>query len=318
MKLLVSYSNPHGNWYVGEFYNSFFNYLKEKNLDATYISTEDLCKKHNGAFNFTETVPSIFNIYNLIIQNTDNEKTFVHSWNDHAPAMLDLNYNSGIKKFNVVKFACVSQLTQAVYDKFKSNFNIQPSFYLLEHYSDHKLIEDNRHQQKLIEKIFFNGLDYGKRKTILQKFRKSEYFDVRAKNNNQEWQQKNDYFECFGKYKYGLGLDGAALICYRDLEAFGLGTLLFREKIQNLFNEPLQEDIHYFNIFDDYAYQVLYHDNDNFTNHINKKVENVLCQDQDKINSVTANAREWFVRNCLIDNQLKQMYSFLDDLAIFE
>jgi hypothetical protein len=318
MKLLVSYSNPWGNWYVGEFYNRFHNLLCEKGHDVEFISTEELCNKHGGQFNYTSTVPSVFNIYNLIIQNKKNNKTFLHSWHDYAPAIMDTNFESGITKFDVVKFACTSGLTQPVYDRFKDKFQIQPSFYLLEHLTDHNLIETNKSQPKDIKKAFFNGLNYGKRQILLQKFKQSKYFSIRVKSDSTDFQQKDEYFKTLGQHKYALGLDGAALICYRDLEAFGIGCLLLREKIQNLFYEPLIEGEHYFNIFDDYAYSVIFNDDNLLLDHIENKIEQILSLGDSKLDNVISNARSWFERNCLLDNQLKLMYSFLEELSILE
>jgi len=318
MKLLVCYSLPYNDWYVGEFYRSFFNFLKNKGHDVEHVTIEDLCKRFNGNLNYTNNIPSVFNIFNLLLINEKNNKTFIHSWSDYAPVILDLNYESGIKNFDVVKFSCVSGLTQENFDRFNKNFKIQPSFYQLENFSDHIHIEKYKNNQKHIKKIFFNGLNYGKRQYILEKLKKSDLFNIKIKNISSDWQQKNDYYDTLSNHKYALGLDGAALICYRDLEAFGMGNLLFREKIQNLFYEPLIENVHYFNIFDDYLYSVIYNNDDLFINHINEKVNNILSLSENNINDVINNARGWFERNCLVESQQKLMYSFLDELAIFE
>ncbi len=62
---------------------------------------------------------------------------------------------------------------------------------------------------------------------------------------------KEKYYEEFSTYKYAMNLDGVAKICYRDLEAFGLGSLLFREKLNVLTHEPIESDKHYIELFDE-------------------------------------------------------------------
>ena len=161
MKLIVSYHLIGPNWYVGVFYEKFFNYLKTlKDIEVEYVHMNQMAEKYGfGTTGYVDNYPSIFNPYNLIIQNVDNNKTFVHSWHDFAPVIME--NGTGIENFDVVKFSCVSSLTKDAYGKHSKKFNIEPSFYILEDWNEHEYIENFRHNEKINKKLFFNGACYG-------------------------------------------------------------------------------------------------------------------------------------------------------------
>ena len=249
MKLIVSFNHLYHDWYVGEFYSSFFNFLKTANvgIDFEYISLPELATRHNTATDYSNGVPSVFNPTNLIIFNPENNKAFIHSWHDYAPAIL--SEGSGINNFDVIKFACVSRLTKHEYDSIKQRgINIQPSFYLLENWSELKIVEHYFSRPKLIDKIYFNGLGYGVRQRYVNLLNKSNFFSMKLKDQG-GYLPKDKYYEELSRHKYGFSLDGAAKICYRDLECFGMGILLFREELDIVFFDPIIEGKHYIYFF---------------------------------------------------------------------
>ena len=143
------------------------------------------------------------------------------------------------------------------------------------------------------------------------------FFDFKNKNS-EDYRSKEDYFKELSEYKYGLNLDGAAGICYRDLEYFGMGTLLLRDELNVVCSDPLIEGVHYLKIIDQ-DIKNLIHNNDNHPqvlSKIEKNVLNVLMSND--IPKILNNAREWFERNCLPENQINLMLSYLEDFRIFE
>ena len=316
MNLIVAYDLLYHNWYVGEFYQKFTEHLKTiEGINVKKISLREMCNDYGLKHDYNNGFPSIFSPYNMLIINEDNGKTFVHSWHDYAPAMLE--NGSGIEKFNVVKFACVSRLDQNTIDKYKEKYNVQPSFYILENWKDHNLINENRFVEKKKNKIYFNGLCHGIREKFRQVLTQSVFFDFKNKNS-EDYRSKEDYFKELSEYKYGLNLDGAAGICYRDLEYFGMGTLLLRDELNVVCSDPLIEGVHYLKIIDQ-DIKNLIHNNDNHPqvlSKIEKNVLNVLMSND--IPKILNNAREWFERNCLPENQINLMLSYLEDFRIFE
>jgi hypothetical protein len=317
MNLTISYNNLYHNWYVGEFYVEFHKKLKSlNNINLDYINLNELSSKYNIRSDYSNGFPSVFNPYNLIIFNNDNGKTFIHSWHDYAPAIL-MN-GSGIELLNVVKFACVSRLDDNIIKNNKTNIFIQPSFYLLENWNEHSFIEKYKNIEKNSEKIFFNGLCYGVRDLYKKVLDKSPFFDIKRKDGP-DYKTKEDYYQQMGMYKYGLSLDGAAKICYRDVEYFGMGILSFREKLNIRTYEPIVPDINYINIIDDDIKSKI--NNPLEENYIINKIENNIhdvLSDKEKIKYIINNSRGWYERNCLPDNQINILFSFLENFTIFE
>lgn len=313
MKLICSYYDPWPNWYVGKFYNFFFNYLQEKKYDVTFIPLEEFAQRYNLPTNYNNNLPSIMNFYNLIIQNPSNDKTFIHSWNDHAPAMLE--DGSGVENLNLVLFSCVSHLTKENFNNFSKKYKIQPSFYLLENWNDIDLIQKYKNTEKKYKKAFFNGGHYSGREPIINILKQHEYFNIKAKHVSADYLLKDDYYLKLSEHYAGLSLNGAAVICYRDLECAGLNTLLIREDINIMMNNPLIKNVHYISLVDE-----------QFKSLMNINVEECLKYTSDIIysisdstaNDIINNARAWYDLNCTPKEQARQLLSFLKELSIFE
>lgn len=317
MNLRISYTNLYHNWYVGEFYTEFHKKLMTlDNVKVEYVSLSDLSQYYNIPSDYSNGFPSIFNPYNLIITNKDSSKTFVHSWHDYAPATLI--EGSGIEHLNVVKFSCVSRLDESIIKNNKTKITIEPSFYLLENWNEHMLIENNRLMAKKSNKIFFNGLCYGERSFFKKVLDNSNFFDFKRKDSP-DYKSKEDYYKQMSSYKYGLSLDGAAKICYRDIEYFGMGILSFRERLNVITHEPLLPDVNYIELIDDDIKSKI--SNHVFETYIIDKLETKVSEiisDNEKIQYIINNSRKWYEKNCLPENQINLLLSFLENFSIFE
>jgi len=316
MKLIVSYHLIGPNWYVGVFYEKFFNYLKTlKDIEVEYVHMNQMAEKYGfGTTGYIDNYPSIFNPYNLIIQNVDNNKTFVHSWHDFAPVIME--NGTGIENFDVVKFSCVSSLTKDAYEKHSKKFNIEPSFYILEDWNEHEYIENFRHNEKINKKLFFNGACYGIREMFKNLLQDNSYFEFKEKHYN--YKNKENYYKEISEYKHGLNLDGAAKICYRDIEYFGMGITLFRDELKIMTNEPIVPNEHYFVIIDDDIKRTIYETNKKkyVIDKIESNIENVF--NNFDVDEVVKNARGWYERNTLPENQLNTFITFMENFKIFE
>ena len=127
MIIEISFNRYQHNWYVGELYHKFYEYLVDMygNNNVVYTSMDDLARRF-GHTSDTHSL-SIFSIYNLIITNKKTNKTFIHSLSDYAPIMM--NDNTGILNFDVAGFACTSNLSKDFYEKYSKKYKIFPSFY---------------------------------------------------------------------------------------------------------------------------------------------------------------------------------------------
>jgi hypothetical protein len=316
MKLTVTFDQLSHNWYAGTFYSTYFQRLKENSdIEVEYVHTHELAKRYNLRTDYNNSLPSVFSPYNLFIINEENNKTFIHSWHDYAPAIM--TQGSGIENFDVVKFVCTSRLTQGEYDNKSQNYKIQPGFYMLENWDDSDFIEKNKSNLKEYNKAYFNGLNYGLRQRFVKTLSESAYFNIKIKDNG-GFVPKPTYYEELSKHRFGFNLDGVGMICYRDLECLGLNVLLLREKLDVLMYEPLIAGKHYVEIIDSDIKNRIH--NDDEKNYILEKIESKIQDllDTDQVNYILHEGRQWYNRNCLKPKQFEIMDSFLENFEIFK
>lgn len=313
-KLIISYELGYNNWYVSEFYKYFHTRIAEENRNITfeYVSLGDLSKKFGKEL--CNQTGNIFNWYNLVIYNEVTDKFFIHSWYDYAPEILDYSLSNG---FNLVKFSCVSNLTDSIINRYKDTTIVVPSVYYLENWSDiHNL---KLSEGKIIKKdlAYFNGMNHGIRENVLNALSVNPFFNIRTKNNPEHFRQKQEYYQELSNYKFGLSLNGAANICYRDLELFGLGVLNLRQPLNSKTYNPLIEGVHYKEFISNQLVDKIL-TRGNVTSTINEAVDEIIefsnTKEYDEMISVS---KKWFEDNCLPQNQYKIISSFLDDFNIF-
>jgi hypothetical protein len=312
-KLIISYEQGYNNWYVSEFYKYFHKKLSEiTNIQFEYISLQELSK--NFGKEHTNQSGGIFNWYNLVIYNQTTDKFFVHSWYDYAPEILKYSVNNN---FNVVKFSCVSNLTDSIIEEYKDKIIVQPSVYYVENWKDIEYILSTERSSFKDDRIYFNGLNHGIRENVLNSLSNNSFFNIRTKGNPEHFRQKKDYYDEVSKHRFGLSLNGAANICYRDLELFGLGVLNLRQPLNSKTYEPIIKDVHYIEfINDDLVQKIL--SKENVDSIIDEKVHEILeFSTTNQYNDMIQESKRWFINNCLPENQFKTIVSFLDDFNIF-
>lgn len=310
MSIIIAYERYQHNWYVGELHHAFATHMSSKYNDIQLMSMSDMASKHNEAMDTrSNALASIFNIYNLIVYNTETNCSFLHCLADYAPVMLE--HKSAIEKLNIKAFAFCPHYTQEVIDRYK-NLNIQliPSFYILENWNDHAFISQYANEVKT-NKCYFNGLCYGHRELYVNHLQHNPFFVMKNKRNISDYKPKEDYYKELSQYKYGLSINGVAQICYRDIEYFGMGVLCIREPMTLMTKDNLREDFHYKTILDSYVTSNIYYQEKQ------KELANYII---DKINSISKeeelfilhNARTWYQNNALPHKQVE----FLEQCVI--
>ena len=316
MNLLISFNHLYTNWYVSELYKLLIDKISNvSGVNVEIVNSREYSSRFNINSDYHNGVPSVLSPMNLLIMNKDNGKTFIHSFHDYAPAIMESH--SGIDNFDVVKFSCTSNLTHSHIERFKDKFEVQPSVYILELINEHQYLESNRYNIKNNVKPYFNGLCYGVRERYKHVLSKSDYFDFRKKEG-EFYRHKPDYYSEISNYKYGLSLNGAAKICYRDLEYFGMGILNLRETLDILTYERLIPDVHYVNFIDSDIQTKI--NNHNYEEYIINKLEEkmeLIFQNENHFKNMISESRGWFERNCLPENQVNILFSFLNNFEIF-
>lgn len=313
-KLIISYEQGFTNWYISEFYKYFHSkIILETEIKFEYLPIKQFALKFGKELD--NNFCNIFNWYNLIIYNPKTEKIFVHSWNDYAPEILKYSIENN---FNLVKLSCSSNLTDSIIEDFKGKIIVEPSVYCLENWKDIELLETNFTEKNRFDKAYFNGLNYGIRENILNTLSKFDFFNIMVKSNFGQFRQKNEYYEDLRTHKFGLSLNGAANICYRDLELFALRTLNLRQTLRSKTHDPLINGVHFVEfITDDFVQTIL--NGENVETLIKNKIEEILnFYHTIECKNILDASKVWFQKNCLPDNQYKIIVSFLDDFNIFE
>lgn len=309
MSIVISYNRYQHNWYVGELYHAFATYMSSIYTDIEFCSLSDMAQRYNEPLDTRHnSLASIFNIYNLIVYNTNTNIGFMHSLADYAPVLLE--HKEALQKLNIKTFAFCPHHTQEVIDRYKHNeIKLIPSFYILENWNDHDLINKNKNANKNFS-CYFNGLCYGYREHYVNHLKHNSFFIMRNKSNATDYKSKEEYYQELSQHKYGLSINGVAQICYRDIEYFGMGTLCIREPMNLIVKDGLKEDVHYKVILDDFVRNNIYYP---------ERGKEIATYIIDKINSISAeeeryilnNARRWYEDNALPDKQIEFLHKCL-------
>ena len=299
MTIIISYNKYQNNWCVGELYDAFAKTMKYEQ-DTSFIPIHELANMYSEPNHARENgLPSIFNIYSLIIYNQEKHIGFIFSLSDYSQALLE--HQSALDKLAIKAISFCSNLTKETIEKYK-DINIIPSFYVLENWNDFRIIEHtySRNQPK-IDKCYFNGSAYGHRASYVNNLKANSFFNLKASNNSRN--NKEEYYNELYEHRYGLSLNGAAKICYRDLECFGLGTLCLREPMNIQTKDQLLPDKHYKLVLDDFITQNI--ENPDKSNQVIEKllhnINNISIEEEKYI---LHNAREWFINNVNPDKQI--------------
>lgn len=311
-KIIISYDVGYTNWYVSEFYKYFHQKLiTETNLVIEYVPLGEFANFFGKTQTNHET--SIFNWYNLILYNPKSGKFFIHSWYDYATEILEYSLQNN---FDLVKFSCVSNLTDNIIKKYSGKIDVTPSVYYLENWSDLKLVDSFNQTKIKSKKCFFNGLSHGYRENILSALRTNDFFNIKIKTNPNHFQNKKEYFSELSSHKFGLSLNGAANICYRDLELFGLGVINLRQTLKSKTLNPLIDGVHYFEFLDDNIVKSIINNVD-ISQTLSLKIEKLMDETPEYVlNNMIGESTQWFINNCLPENQFKIINSFLNEFQI--
>jgi hypothetical protein len=196
-------------------------------------------------------------------------------------------------------------------------YNPQPSFYILENFSDVDRVVKYRNRTKKLNKVQFLGLLYGRRLIYNDILKDSKFFHFKSKDTN--WKSKDDYFDEISKYKMSLSLDGAAKICHRDIECIGIGNLLVRERLETTLFNPLIPNQHYFELITPEEKGLLSSSTEEniifYKKLLQDRVKNFIS-DKKQVKKIIKEGIDWYDKNCIPDKQFKILESLTDNLEI--
>jgi hypothetical protein len=152
------------------------------------------------------------------------------------------------------------------------------------------------------------------RKQMTENINRDDILIIDKNQNNQNLNYV-DYLKDMANYSVSLSLPGGTESCNRDIECFGIGVPVIRPYLQINYPEPLIPNYHYINCYHycDYTDNgnpkyLSYEDFQKNLIYTWEKVKN----NQEYLDFISKNAREWFVKNCQPENNIELFLNKID------
>lgn len=299
-----------GSFYVTTLLQKLSEGIREKYPEHSFEDESN--DKYSRIGQGTISSPMNLSVYNplnqkyIIVSCVDNWKThFMPHLGWKPKNMVKMFYSGGFNYLDYYSF-CKEQ-------SLEPNLNFySPFYYGPYNYDEQELITDlfeNRKETK--QELVFRGLLFKFRANLVKYINDSSIQIYDRRGDKVSDLKYSDYLKELSEYKAALSLPGATEICNRDIECFAVGTPVVRPLLHTKYEDPLLPDYHYINCYVDAKY---YDGNPNYNNI--KDFGKYLIQtwdkvkhDKDYLEFVSRNAREWYIKNCLIENNVSYLLS---------
>lgn len=193
-----------------------------------------------------------------------------------------------------------------------SQFYYQPYFdccydYMTELYN-------NRDNSNKIRNLFFRGWIWDFRKKMINGIQQND-IKIIDKNNGDNNLDYPNYLKELSKYSCSLSLPGGNEMCNRDIESFAIGVPVIRPHLQINYKDPLIPNYHYINCYHACDYSIdgnaKFISYDDFSKNL-VHVWNSIKNNDEYLNFISKNARDWFLNNCTLEKNLDYLLSKID------
>jgi hypothetical protein len=171
-----------------------------------------------------------------------------------------------------------------------------------------------RNNFEKINKLFFRGWMWDFRKNMTDGLNQEDILIIDKNIDNENFEYV-EYLNEISKYKACLSLPGGNEVCNRDIECFAVGVPVIRPALNVNYVDPLIPNYHYISCYDFCDYTIdgnaKYQSYDDFKKNL-VNTWNKVKNDDEYLNFVSKNARDWFERNCISDNNLHFVLNNLD------
>jgi hypothetical protein len=306
------------DFYVTNFFQKFYNELKEKYPQHEFeISLDPEYEKYGQG--------GVYSCMSLSLINPNNDNyvliSFFDNWKYHFMSHLGWNGN------NMKKFFYAGGFNYLDYFNFKQTKNddlrfpeniemvYEPFFY--NPYFDccyGKMTELFENRNPKHDKLFFRGWMWDSRKNMTENINRDDILII-DKNVGEGNLNYIEYLNELSEYKVSLSLPGGTEICNRDIESFAIGIPVLRPSLSVNYPNPLIPNYHYISFFHHCDYIDMgnpkYLDYRAFQKNLEYTWELVKNNDE-YLNFVSKNARNWFLNNCSIDKNIDLILNKID------
>ena len=316
-----------GKFYVTNFFQTLYDTLVDTFPEYSFVIKNEPQYEDNG-------YGSIYSCMNFSIINPINEKyivfSFFDNWKYHfmqhlgwkPSKMTQFFYAGGFNYIDYFNFK-FNQINNPDIDCPSNITDLYESFFYGP-YEDGSLdfIDDLFKSWSIdstIPKLYFKGYMWDFREKIANNINDESIIiiDKNINNNNLNYR---DYLVELSRYRCALSLPGGTEICNRDIECFAIGVPVIRPHIDTLYPDPLISNYHYINCYHDCKYwdgNPYYLDYNSvglyiidYWNKIKNNFEYLLF--------VRNNARNWFIKNCTLKNNISYVLSKINMESLYD
>jgi hypothetical protein len=310
-----------GNYYVTTFLNSLYSELCIRYPDHEFEIQNDKSYENNG-------YGGIYSCMNFSIINPHTKKYILVSFFDNwkylfmkhmgwnPEKMVQFFYCGGFNYMDYFHWKYLQKENEDVYLPYNID-TIYRSFFYGPYYANQDSeideIYNTNNIKESISQLSFRGYMWDFRKDMVDNLNDESItiIDKNSINNNLNY---IEYLQDLTKYRCALSLPGGTEICNRDIECFSIGIPIIRPTLSINFEDPLIPNYHYISCYDNCKYwdgypsYLSYKDFQESLKDCWSRVKNNI----EYLEFVGNNARQWYLRNCTIDNNIKYIMSKID------
>lgn len=304
------------NYYVTTFFDTLFHRLQNHYSNHTFDIVNDDSYENRG-------YGSIYSCMNFSIINPENEKyiliSFFDNWKYHFMKHLGWNpskmmkffYPGGFNYLDYFHFQKVEKDNIDIDCPSDIEHRYSPIFYGPYETNSLELISqiyDNTDINSTLKQLYFRGYMWDFRSKMTAGIHDDTILIVDKNQNNNNLTYES-YLLDLSKYRCALSLPGGTEVCNRDIECFAVGVPVLRPYLDIQYPDPLISNYHYINIYKDCKYwdgNPSYLSYEDFVNHLLDiwyKVQNNI----EYLEFIRYNARQWFIKNCTLDNNIEYL-----------
>lgn len=322
MKLIIRHLfRDLDKYYVTNFFNILYNTIQQYYPQYSFEIFNDKKYENNG-------YGGLYSCMNFSILNPETEKYILLSFFDNWKYLF--MQHMGWKPSKMTQFFYAGGFNYADYFNFRNHQKDNPdldiplnidhlynSFFYGPYYTgyDHEVNNLYRKSSKnSIPILTFRGYMWDFRQLMVQDLFEDQSINIVDKNTGNNALQYIDYLKDLTKYRCALSLPGGTEICNRDIECFSVGVPVIRPLISTAYPDPLIPNYHYISCYDNCKY---WDGNPSYLSYVDFQRSLIECWHRvkdniDYLDFIAKNAREWYLRNSIIDNNIKYTISKID------
>ena len=269
---------------------------------------------------------SIYSCLNFSIINPDSKKyiliSFFDNWRYHFMKHMGWNpelmtqffYPGGFNYLEYFYFKnleksnqdinCPKNISNIYYSFFYPTHNQSDEIYIKELY-------EARNIKYSIPELYFHGCLWDFRQSMIDNITDTSISVSDKSSKNLDY---HNYLNYISHYRCCLSLPGGTEVCNRDIECFSVGVPVIRPTLSVQYPDPLIPNYHYISCYDSCKY---WDGHPSYLSYNDFQESLQDCWHRVKDNTeylefVAKNAREWYLKNCTLTQNIKYVMSKID------